>query len=61
LRPDAGFCAAIISLIFGYNFKNTATNHRAWEATSHDHGMASPAGFDEVLVTFNTNPVRPER
>ena len=26
------------------------------EAASHDHGMASAPRFDEVLVTFNTNP-----
>jgi hypothetical protein len=25
-------------------------------APFHDHGMESAAHFDEVLVTFNTNP-----
>jgi hypothetical protein len=61
LRLDAGFSPAINPLIYKYNFSNSASEHPAWEAASHDHGMAGPAGFDEVLVTFNTNPIRPER
>ncbi|HZR85946.1 MAG TPA: hypothetical protein VFB02_04035 [Bradyrhizobium sp.] len=32
------------------------SKYGAWEAASHDHGMARAPRFEEVLVTFNTNP-----
>jgi len=35
---------------------NSRIKTAAWEAPSHDHGMASASRFDEVAATFNTNP-----
>jgi len=38
------------------NFEYRDGRVRVWQGSSHDHGMASGACFDEVVITFNTNP-----